>query len=111
MPEFKLSFSAELNGMMRSLGIRKAFNKDEADFSSMSSIPLVLDKIVHQAKIEVDRNGTRAAAATALFCGGGGRPEEEKHVMIDRPFIFAIMNEQLEIPVFVGIVNHIDSID
>ena len=111
MPEFKLSFRAELNEIMRSLGIRKAFSREEADFSSMSMIPLVTDQMVHQAKIEVDRNGARAAAATALVCYGAGLPEEEKHVMIDRPFIFAIMNQELEIPVFVGVVNHIDSID
>lgn len=111
MPEFKLSFRTELIEMMRSLGIRKAFSMEEADFSSMSAIPLVADQMVHQAKIEVDRNGARAAAATALVSCGAGLPEEEKHVLIDRPFIFAIMNQQLKIPVFVGAVNHIDSID
>ena len=66
MPEFKLSFRVELNEMMKSLGIQKAFSGEEADFSSMSTIPLVADQMVHQAKIEVDRNGARAAAAPAL---------------------------------------------
>ena len=111
MPEFSLSFRAELNEMMKSLGIRKAFSREEADFSSMSAIPLAVDQVVHQAKIEVDRNGARAAAGTALVLYGACPPEEEKYVMIDRPFIFAIMHHELGIPVFVGAVNHIDSTD
>ena len=111
MPEFKASFCAELSEMLKSLGIRKAFNPEEADFSPMATIPLVADQMIHQAKIEVDRNGARAAVATVLVLYGSAPPEEEKYVMIDRPFIFAIMNHKLNIPVFVGVVNHIDAID
>ena len=40
---------------------------EEADFSSMSAIPLVADLMVHQAKIEVDRNGARSAATKTYF--------------------------------------------
>ena len=95
---------------MASLGLKKAFTP-EADFSSVSTEPLFVDQMVHQAKIEVDRNGARAAAATALVLCGSCLPEDEKHVIIDRPFVFAILNRELKIPAFVGVVNHIDSID
>lgn len=110
MPEFQVSFGAEMKELLSSLGIRKAF-APEADFSGMSSVPLKADQMVHQAKIEVDRNGARAAAATALVFYGSCPPEDEKHVLINRPFVFAILNRELKLPVFVGVVNYIDSID
>ena len=107
MPEFKVFFRARMNEMLESLGVREAFTP-EADFSSISSIPLMADQLVHQAKIEVDRNGARASAATAMILCGSLPPEEEKHVMIDRPFVFAVLHESLGIPVFVGVVNNLD---
>lgn len=110
MPEFSVSFRENMNNLMASLGIKEAFTP-EADFSSVSTEPLFVDQMVHQAKIEVDRNGARAAAATALILCGSCLPEDEKHVIIDRPFVFAILNRELKIPAFVGVVNHIDSID
>ena len=105
MPEFSVSFRENMNGIMESLGVRKAFAKC-ADFSSISALPvLFVDQMIHQAKIEVDRNGARAAAATALVMIGSLPPEEEKYVMIDRPFVFAVVHKKLGIPVFAGVMN------
>ena len=66
--------------------------------------------MIHQAKIEVDRKGARASAATAMVLLGAAPPKEEKSVLIDRPFVFAILHESLGIPVFVGTVNQVKDI-
>ncbi len=107
MPEFKTSFRVEMKEIMESLGVREAFTP-KADFSPLSTAPLMADRMIHQAEIEVDRNGARATAATALVCIGAGLPQETKRVMIDRPFLFAIVNNKLNTPVFIGVMNHMD---
>lgn len=107
MPEFSVSFDETLNGMARSLGIKEAFT-DWADFSSISTVPLRADRMIHRAKIKVDRNGARADAATMIVLLTGIPPEEKKYILIDRPFVFAIVHEKLGIPVFTGVVNRIE---
>lgn len=106
-PEFEISFKKSLKQIIKGLGIQTVFT-DHADFSAMSSTPLRAEQLVHQAEIQVDRNGAKAAAATALILCGSCPPVEEKYVIIDRPFVFAIINEGIKIPVFVGVVNHLD---
>lgn len=108
-PEFSITFKKNLNQIIKSLGIQEAFT-NHADFSSISSAQLMVEQMIHQAKIEVDRNGARASAATALVCCGACPPKETKYVMIDRPFVFAILHERLGLPVFVGTVNHVEDI-
>ena len=108
-PEFNISYKKNMNQIIGSLGVQEVFTK-HTDFSSISTVPIMAEKMIHQAKIEVDRNGARASAATTLVCVGAGLPEEVKYVKIDRPFVFAIMHEGLDIPVFVGAVNHLESV-
>ena len=107
MPEFSVSFKENLNGIIEKLGIREAFT-EHADFSSISHAPLVADEMIHQAKIEVNRNGVKATAASELVLVGAGLPKDEIYIMIDRPFVFAIINTILDIPVFAGVVNQIE---
>ncbi len=80
---------------------------DHADFSNMSTERLKLDSIIHKAKIEVNRQGTQAAAVTAGFGFAGCIPDfdEIKEVILDRPFAYAIIHNETGLPVFVGTVN------
>ena len=65
-----------------------------------------------KAVIKVDWNGTEAAAVTYAVMVGSCPPDsfkrKRKIIRLNRPFIFAIMHRETELPVFVGIVNHID---
>jgi serpin B len=73
------------------MGINKIFSPG-ADFSPLSNEMLKADSIVHKARIEVDRKGTKAAAATAMFLVAGCAPmSNPKVVRLDRPFINAII--------------------
>lgn len=108
MPEFKIEFKDELSEFCKRGGIEKAFTKT-ADFSNMTDVaPAYIDKIIQNAYIKVDRYGTRAAAATAISVGVGcAFIDEIKTVVLNRPFVYAIIHSETGISVFTGIVNHI----
>lgn len=105
LPEFKYSFGEDLTNYCKSIGITRIFS-DQADFSLLSSSWLKLDSIVHKARIEVDRNGTKAAAVTMGLAVAGCAPRfDYKIVELNRPFVYAIMHNETGLPVFNGIVN------
>lgn len=105
LPEFKNSFGEDLTSYCKSLGINKIFS-DHADFSPLSSAWLKMDSIIHKARIEVDRNGTKAVAVTmGLVCAGCAPRFDFKIVELNRPFVYAIMHNGTGLPVFAGIVN------
>ena len=106
IPEFEGDFEENLTGFMKELGVRTAFTP-EADYSSLSSEQLKLESVIHKAHIEVDRQGTRAAAATMEICYAGEAPDfdEMKYVNLDRPFVYAIVHNGTGLPVFTGVVK------
>lgn len=108
IPEYKLEFGDQLNDFCKGLGIESAFS-DHADFSPMIDEWIKVDQIIHKAFIQVDRNGTKAAAVTAAVCCAGCAPVfDYKIVDLDRPFVFAIVHDDTGLPVFVGVVNHLE---
>ena len=107
MPEFTADFDENMNNCCKNAGIQTAFT-DHADFSPMSTSALKVGEIVHQAKIEVSRHGTKAAAVTHsdVLCGAVDR-RDEKNVRLTRPFIYAIVHTETGLPAFTGIENKI----
>src|SRR5258708_30832124 len=67
---------------------------DDADFGGIGDEPLKISEVVHKAFVEVNEEGTEAAAATAvgmvLTTGLGSRPPEPKGFKADHPFLFFI---------------------
>ena len=108
MPEFKYDFGKDLTDLCKKMGINLLFSP-QADFSPLSSEWLKMEAIIHKAHIEVDRKGAKAAAVTmgVVVCGCAPDFEETKSVRLDRPFIYAIMHNGTNLPVFAGITNHI----
>lgn len=107
MPEFRISSDYDLTKICEELGIKTAFTP-QADFSPMSSEWLKADIIRHKACVEVDREGTRAAAVTQSRMPIGGMRvfhPEVKEITVDRPFVFEIVHRFTGLPVFVGLVN------
>ena len=110
MPEFRITADYDLTGLCKKLGIRRIFTP-EADFSPASREWLMAEQIKHKAHIEVDREGTKAAAVTAMMVVGGGVPTEWpeiKDVTVDRPFLYAVVHNETGLPVFVGTVNRLE---
>lgn len=107
MPEFEISANMELTEFCQSLGIKSIFKYD-ADFSGITKKePLMVNAVIQKAFIKVDRNGTKAAAVSAMCVTAGCAPDFEsiKLVELDRPFVYAIVDRESGLPVFSGAVN------
>ncbi len=113
LPEFSYEYGTELSEALKSMGMEDAFS-EIADFSGMASTgtgTLYINRVLHKTFIQVDREGTKAAAVTAVeMCCESVAIEEKppKQVILDRPFIYAIIDTQTGLPVFMGAVNSIE---
>lgn len=108
VPKFKYDYSAKLNDTLKQMGITDAFDGEKADFSGMTEQQkLFISNVLHKTHIELDEEGTKAAAATAVTMDvSGALPAKEdiKEIRLDRPFAYAIMDTQTGLPVFMGTV-------
>lgn len=97
LPKFRIENSFDLTDTLKSLGIKEAFDKDKADFSPMFGAKFAyLDTVLQNTYINVDENGTEAAAVTSSGSGGcGGNLFTGKLILFvaDHPFYFAIVDE------------------
>ncbi len=106
IPKFKIETMLDDCGdMLQSLGMVKAFN-EEADFSNMASNQeLYISKVIHKAVIEVDEEGTIAAAATAVVMDEKSADpfgEDMKTFNADHPFGFALIHRSSKAILFAG---------
>lgn len=93
--------------LLLALGMTDAFSANDADFSGISRADdLFISRVLHKAYIAVNEKGTRAGAATAVDMGTTGTmiPEEHKTVILDRPFVYLILDTKYTTPVFLGVL-------
>jgi serpin B len=109
MPKFAFEYSKELSEILESLGIKDAFDMDVANFSPLgqsSEGNIFISRVIHKTKIEVDEKGTKAGAVTAVVMeAGSAPPAEPKTVNLNRPFFFMIVDNELNMPIFMGVLN------
>ena len=81
-----------------------AFSQKEANFSKISEHPLSVTKVLHQANISIDENGSEAAAATAVLMKPRGflKPELPFEIRVEHPFFFVLRHNQTKEWLFVG---------
>jgi serpin B len=106
LPRFKLEFRADLIRSLKAMGIRHAF-AHSADFSGISNTQLFVSGVEHASFVEVNEEGTEAAAATGVTMALTSlRQKSEPFKMIlDRPFFFLIEDKASTSILFMGIVN------
>lgn len=107
MPKFETEYDILLNDVLIDLGMELPFDKDNADFSAMAESPdgnIVINRVIHKTKIEVDERGTKAGAATVveMTCESAAIVQEYKTVHLDRPFVYFIIDCEENVPVFMG---------
>ncbi|MGO8895688.1 MAG: serpin family protein [Streptosporangiaceae bacterium] len=110
LPRFRLEAAFDLIPALRRLGVTDAFG-DDADFSGITDTdaePLRIGAVAHKAYIDVDEHGTEAAAATAVVMAGMAafRAPPPVTMVVDRPFLFAIIDTATSLPLFLGQVSH-----
>ncbi|MBU0572102.1 serpin family protein [Patescibacteria group bacterium] len=114
LPKFKVESNYQMDEILPLLGMIKSFTP-EADYLNMlddsSNLPYVsIEEIIHKAIIEVDEEGTEAAAVTAILpIAMGGKPPElpEFYMEVNSPFIFAIQDEQSGEILFIGTIKNL----
>jgi serpin B len=100
MPKFKLETKYDLKSILQEMGIHDAFH--DADFTGIANSGLYIEKAVHKAFVEVNEEGTEAAAATGIAMLTSGPFE----FTVDRPFIFIIQDNETGSILFIGkVVN------
>lgn len=106
IPKFTYDYSASLKTPLTAMGIREAFTAD-ADFSGITPAKneIRIDDVLHKTHIELDENGTKAAAATAVVMKANSiMTDEPIEVYLDRPFLYALVDAKTGIPLFAGIL-------
>lgn len=110
IPKFKIEFDIELNDILKQMELTKAFDQDAAQFPNMIENHgfdnIFIDKVMHKTYIDVDENGTEAAAVTAVAAGGttsvAPPPPEPIPFVADRPFTYFIYDEAHHEILFMG---------
>ena len=110
LPEFKYDFEYSVNDTIKNLGAGDVFDPLTADLSGISGKPgdLYVSQVIHKTHIELDRNGTKASAATSAMVAAGASMQERetREVFCDRPFAYAIVDKNMA-PIFIGTVNEL----
>jgi serpin B len=108
MPRFRLEAAFDLIPVLRLLGVAEAFSC-QADFSGITEAEaLRISTVAHKAYVDVDEHGTEAAAATGMAFQAMVlvRTPPPVTMIVDRPFLFAIVHTPTGLPLFVGQVSH-----
>jgi serpin B len=108
MPRFRVTTELSLQPVLQRLGIVQAFDPATADFTGITTADrLFVSAVLHQAYIDVDEDGTEAAAATAVLIKTLAMPAPPRlAVTVDRPFLFAITDTDTGEPLFLGQVTN-----
>jgi serpin B len=116
IPEFDLDYNTNaLISAYKALGMDLPFDENRADFSKMKDTDatdngtnLYIGNIIHKTHIEVDAEGTKAAAVTAVIVEANGiepEPDPDKYVILNSPFVYAIADAKTGMPIFIGCQN------
>ena len=104
LPKFRLENNLTLNATLKTLGMGIAFT-DFADFSRMSrSLRVQITDVLHRTFVNVNEEGTEAAAATAVGIGYTCACEPPP-IQIDRPFVFALRENLSGTILFMGVIR------
>ena len=105
IPKFKLETSFSLPTPLKAMGMVDAFDDRKADFTGIATVErgLYITDVLHKAYVDVNEEGTEAAAATGVIVGVRSMaPSEPEVFKADRPFLFAIRHNDSGAVLFMG---------
>lgn len=114
IPKYESEFSIEMGAVLKNMGIKDAFDYNNADLSGIGSSTrgnLYISNVLHKTFISVDEKGTKAGAATAVavYDCTAMAPREYKTVYLDRPFVYLLIDCENNLPIFIGTVMEIEN--
>ncbi|MCQ2430559.1 MAG: serpin family protein [Clostridia bacterium] len=111
IPEFGFEFGMSLNDTLKAMGMTDMFDSEAADFRPMATSAagnIYCSEVAQKTYIELDRNGTKAAAITwGVMNDECDEPISAKKVILDRPFVYAIVDTESGLPLFIGVVTEL----
>lgn len=104
MPKFEFDFSVKLKDILKAMGMIDAFECSGANFSKMGSANgnIYISNVQHKTFISVNERGTRAGAVTSVENDATSAPGH--YIILNRPFVFAIIDNATNLPIFTGTV-------
>lgn len=111
MPKFDTEYSVYLTDALKAMGMTDAFDPDLADLSGAGrgvDGPLYISYVFQRVKVDVDEEGTEAAAVTEIATAKGcALPADEPIVLtFDKPFVYAIVDTETGVPLFAGVMEN-----
>lgn len=113
IPKFEYEFEVNLNEILQSMGLNRAFSATDAELQGLGTSDfglLFISKIFQKAKIKLDESGTKAAAMTGVIleCTAAEPIIEPKRITLDRPFVYMIVDTETGIPLFMGVLADLE---
>ena len=110
LPKFDYEYEVTMNDTLKAMGMQDAFDPYTANFSLMGSAwgNLYISNVKHKATITVDEKGTKAGAATVIEFRDYGGPRYDHVVILDRPFVYAIIDNATNLPIFMGTILSVE---
>jgi len=107
LPRFKVEDKMELQDQLKAIGLAVAFDPDHADFSEMAKTTerFFIDQVIHKTFMEVNEEGTEAAAATAVVMRATMAPMNPVppfEMIVNRPFFIVLHDDETGEDLFYG---------
>lgn len=103
IPKFTLEYELTLNEVLKALGMEIAFDPYQADFTKMYKPGGIwIGKVKHKTFVEVNEEGTEAAAVTSVEIVLGPDDPSGFYMRVDRPFVFVIRENKSQAILFMG---------
>jgi serpin B len=105
IPRFKLKYDIQLKQALSALGMATAFDRSRSNFSGISNVQTGIDEVKHKTFIEVNEEGTEAAAVTSIGIRATSAVVDQPfRLVVDRPFFCAIRDNQTGTLLFMGAI-------
>jgi serine protease inhibitor len=103
-PKFKLEYRLLMNDVLKTMGMAVAFDPNMADFSRINNdIQLNISEVIHKTFVQVDEEGTEAAAVTVVVVGYTSiGPDKNVYMRVDHPFMFVLRERKSGTILFIG---------
>ena len=115
IPKFETEYGIEMSEVLQEMGMTDAFDYRVADFSKLGTynvdgMNICINRVLHKTFISVSEQGTRAGAATAVEMVAEGAMEivEFKEVVLDRPFVYMLIDCETNLPFFIGTMMNVN---